>query len=80
MYSSQQHREGPCLHRAYSLGEVCFIFFHVLFQQIFIGPGTSRLSLFRENGKVMPLPAVTTDEQVALDLGQAWATVFILEA
>lgn len=73
MYSSQQHREGPCLHRAYSLGEVCFIFyfFHVLFQQIFIGPGTSRLSLFRENGKVMPLTAVTADEQVALDLGQA---------
>lgn len=74
MYSSQQHREGPCLHRAYSLGEVCFMFvffFHVLFQQIFIGPGTSRLSLCRENGKVMPLTAVTADEQVALDLGQA---------
>ena len=74
MYSSQQHREGPCLHRAYSLGEVCFMFvffFHVLFQQIFIGPGTSRLSLCRETGKVMPLTAVTADEQVALDLGQA---------
>lgn len=48
-----------------------FFFFHVLFQQIFIGPGTSRLSLFKENGKVMPLTAVTADEQVALDLGQA---------